>query len=90
MLKDSLSHAPTVIRDKETAVIQHFDQQRQTAAQRFPLLFTMLTAFGLVATFYGFEGIIDRIGFLYDNPLVLLLLGVTVLGVTGTLYKKLG
>lgn len=90
MLKDSLSHAPTAIKDKETAVIHRLDQQRQTAAQRFPLLFTMLTAFGLVATFYGFEGIIDRVGFLYNNPVILLLLGVGLLGITGTLYKKLG
>lgn len=71
-------------------VIHTLDQKRQTAIQRFPLLFTLLGAFGLVATFYGFEGIIDRIPVLYENPIILLTLGVATLGITGTLYKKLG
>ncbi len=62
---------------------------RDGVFQRFPLVFTLLGAFGLVATFYGFEGIIDEIDLLADNPLILLATGVLTLIVTGTLYKKL-
>jgi hypothetical protein len=90
MLKDSLTKAPTVIRDKEEIVLQKFDQQRQNVFQRIPLLFALLGSFGLVATFYGFEGIIDRIDVLADNPVILLMVGILTLGLTGTLYKKLG
>jgi hypothetical protein len=58
--------------------------------QRFPLVFTLLGAFGLVATFYGFEHIIDQIDFLANNPFLLLVLGIGTLVFTGQLYKKLG
>jgi len=90
MLKESLTKAPAVIKDTEEQVLQKFEQRRQGAIQRFPLLFTLLAAFGLVATFYGFEGIIDRIDVLANNPVILLLVGILTLGLTGTLYKKLG
>lgn len=90
MIKDPLPITPATLRDKEMQVIHSLDQKRQTAVQRFLLLFTLLGSFGLVATFYGFEGIINRMPFLYDNPIILLALGVATLGVTGTLYKKLG
>lgn len=63
-------------------------EKRRAAFQRFPLLFTLLGAFGLVATFYGFEGVMDRTG-LSENPYTLLALGIGVLIFTGTLYKKL-
>ncbi len=78
------------VRQKEELVLHNLDRTRQSAVQRFPLLFTLLGAFGLVATFYGFEGIIDRIDLFSDNPVILLLVGVLVLTVTGSLYKKLG
>jgi len=63
--------------------------KRRAVFARFPLLFTLLGAFGLVATFYGFEGVMDQIG-LSENPWILLVLGFSVLIFTGTLYKKLG
>lgn len=62
---------------------------RKNAFERFPLLFTLLGAFGVVAIFYGFEHMIDRIEFLADNPFILLGTGVLALIITGTLYKKL-
>ena len=78
------------LREKEEAVIQKLAQERESVFSRFPLLFTLLGAFGVVATFYGFEGLIDRIDVLADNPAAILLTGVLTLVVTGTLYKKLG
>lgn len=89
-IKDSVAVTTTVLKDKESQVLHKFDERRQTLGQRFPLLFTLIGAFGLVATFYGFEGIINRIDWLYNNPIVLLIVGVTTLGITGTLYKRLG
>lgn len=66
------------------------EQKRQGVFDRFPLLFTMMASFGLVATFYGFERLIDKVDLLADNPFILLATGVLTLIVTGTLYKKLG
>jgi len=65
-------------------------RHKRAVFERFPLLFTLLGAFGLVATFYGFERIIDRIHFFSNNPFILLGTGIVVLLFTGTLYQKLG
>lgn len=64
-------------------------KERRVALRRFPILFTILGAFGLVATFYGFEGLIDQTDVQRDYPWLLLLLGLSVLALTGTLHKKL-
>jgi len=71
------------------AVDRVFSEKRNAVFDRWPLLFTLLGTFGLVATFYGFEGVIDKTG-LSENPWVLLALGLGVLIFTGSLYKKLG
>jgi hypothetical protein len=77
------------IRNKEKKLVHKVHKNREAAFQRFPLLFTMLGTFGVVATFYGFEGIIDRIDVLADNPWLILASGVCVLAATGTLYNRL-
>lgn len=68
----------------------HVKKYRDSAFNRFPILFSLLASFGLVATFYGFEGLIVQIDFLDKNPLLVLLVGLSTLVLTGTLYKKLG
>jgi hypothetical protein len=70
-------------------LLRELKRQRQTVFQRFPMLFTLLTTFGVVATLYGFEGIINQIPLLADNPVILLSVGIITLGLTGTLYRKL-
>ncbi|MEO5499554.1 MAG: hypothetical protein ABIR46_03580 [Candidatus Saccharimonadales bacterium] len=74
----------------EEHVVQRLAQSRNNAVAKFPLLFTLLTAFGVVATFYGFEHLIDQSVWLSENPLILLAIGVVSLILTGALYKKLG
>lgn len=65
------------------------EQYRRTVFERFPFLMIGLSTLGLVATFYGFERIIDTIPFLADRPYAILAFGITLLAITGTLYKKL-
>lgn len=86
---NNLTKTESVI-DKEKAAVHKLVEKEQTVVQRFPLPFALLGTFGLVATFYGFEHLIDNSQFLSENPIVLLLTGLAALGVTGTLYKKLG
>ncbi len=78
------------LKQKELKIIKNLVNQPRNALHRFPLLFTMLASFGLVSTFYGFEGIINRIDLLANNPVILLGVGLSLLALTGTLYKKLG
>lgn len=72
------------------SLTQRFNETRHSVFARFPLLFTLLGAFGLVATYYGFENIIDQIPLFADNPSILLITGLCILIGTGQLYKKLG
>ena len=65
-------------------------EQRDSAFRRFPLLFTLLGTFGLMATFYGFQHIIQKIPLLANNPFITLVVGLVTLLLTGTLYKRLG
>ena len=74
----------------EEHVVKRLAHSRNNAVAKFPLLFTLLTTFGIVATFYGFEHLIDQTTWLSENPLVLLSVGLGTLLLTGALYKKLG
>ncbi len=80
---------PKNLIDKEKNLVQMVDSRRRAVFERFPLVFTLLGSFGLVATFYGFERLIDKIDLFANNPWILLGTGVATLAVTGTLYKKL-
>lgn len=62
---------------------------RDSAFARFPVGFVLLSTFGLVSTFYGFEKAIDDISYFSDHPRMILLVGLITLAFTGTLYKKL-
>lgn len=62
---------------------------RDNTFARFPILFLFLSTFGLVTTLYGFEKIIDQIRFFEENPLMVLVAGIIILIITGSLYKRL-
>ena len=66
------------------------DPYRKTAFERFPIVFTLLTAFGAAATILAMEQFILRIEWLSDRPVVVLIICIVTLVVTGRLYKKLG
>jgi hypothetical protein len=70
-------------------VVDKLAHGRDSAFNRFPLLFTLLTAFGVVATTVGLERLIDKVDFFSRNPYVVFVAGLVTLLVTGTLYKKL-
>jgi hypothetical protein len=63
---------------------------RKTVAQRFPTTFLFLITFGFTAMVTGIEHSLIKYQILSGHPEVILLIGVGILLVTGTLYKKLG
>ena len=75
---------------KRSSSLQKFTKQRDTVFSRFPLLFTILGTFGVVATFYGLQHILEKIPLIANDPYIALGLGITILLFTGTLYKRLG
>ena len=62
---------------------------RDSAFTRFPVVFMLLSTCGLVATLYGFEKVIDEVGFFASHPEMILVVGLVTLAFTGTLYRKL-
>ncbi len=76
--------------DKHDAkLVERLSKSKQTAFHRFPLLFAMLAAFGIVITNNGIQGLINKVDWLDNNPFITLFVGVLILLFTGTLYKKL-
>jgi hypothetical protein len=51
-------------------------------------MFMLLVVFGFIAVNEGIKGILDEIG-LSMHPLYLLVIGLVILVLTGTIYKKL-
>ncbi len=74
---------------EEQKIVEQAVRGRESAAERFPLVFGLFATFGLVAILYGFEKLIDRNQLLSDNPWILLATGVLTLLATGAAYKKL-
>lgn len=69
---------------------QRVEESGKTVFARYPILFTILPAFGAAFVFYSFERLAESIPLLYNNPLLILVIGLGVLFLTGTLYKRLG
>lgn len=87
MKKNKHDHIPFT--DVEERIAHRLADSRDRAAVKFPLIFGLAASFGLVSTFYGFEGLINKIPMLQNNPWLVLATGVVVLLVTGTAYRKL-
>ena len=75
---------------REKALVERLARTQKSVFGRFPLIFTLLGAFGAAGTFAGLNGIIEKIPFLSNNPIVLLVVGLLILAITGKLYQKLG
>lgn len=74
----------------ETGLAEKARPLRESVFHKFPTLFILLTTFGVTSVLFGFEGIIAQFPFLTERPWLILLMGVVVLGFTGSLYTRLG
>lgn len=62
---------------------------RLTFAKRYPTLFSLLATLGVIMTFLGIEQLLLTADILERHPMLILALGIAILALTGTLYKKL-
>jgi hypothetical protein len=92
--KDEIEAALRVVDDVVEATALHLDQSiepmRRGFIKRFPVTFALLVTLGVTATILGLEQILDGIPYVHDRPWLLFIGGMTILAVTGSLYKKLG
>lgn len=85
-LEDRVFH---LMHDIPESVHKAFRRHRRSAFERHPFVFSTLGLLGLVCTWQGFAGIVNRIQFLQNNPVYLLAVGLLLLLMTGRLYRHL-
>lgn len=78
---EALSH-------RQEKIISLLHEEQRRAKEQFPLVYALLATFGLVATITGFSKLIDKTEFLKEHPAILIVIGVTVLIITGAVYNK--
>lgn len=87
--KSAIDYIESTTVQAQTTVDRYLSPTRQSILKRFPILFSLLVTFGVATTFLGFEKIVSHVAFLDQHPFLLLILGISILAATGTLYKKL-
>lgn len=87
---NAVKGADSAVTNVEHEVESIIEPIQKTAFTRFPILFTLMVTFGVVTTLLGFERLVADIAYLDERPVLMLSIGLGVLMVTGTLYKKLG
>jgi len=75
--------------EKTNSKLEKVLERPRKALERFPTVFLLLVTSGVVMVLFGFEKLFDRISFLNENPVVMIVVGVSILIFTGSLYKKL-
>ena len=78
-----------IIREEVKKELGKLSYGRKAALERFPLVFGLLATVGVIATFSGLSRLMTQIDWLNRNPWILLLFGLLMLILSGTLYKKL-
>ncbi len=87
--KQPLNYVEGVVSKASHNIDGYIAPIRTSVLTRFPIVFSLLTTFGVATTFLGFEKIVSNIAFLDQHPFLMLILGISILAATGTLYKKL-
>ncbi len=89
-VSETIDYAAAGVKTVERELQATVRPLRRSVLERFPILFTLLTTFGVAAVFFGFERILSEVTYLYERPWLILLLGIGILVSTGSLYKVLG
>lgn len=85
-----LDGAGRIVSATETQIEQTVAPIRKSILKRFPVLFLLAVTFGFTATVTGIEQLLIQHQLLQQHPSVILSIGIMILVLTGTLYKKLG
>jgi hypothetical protein len=82
---DILKH----IEDLSNKVNKMMAPHAKTVFHRYPITFGLLILLGVTALQLGLKEVISDLGLLDINPIYLILIGIIILIITGTIYKKL-
>ncbi|OGI76523.1 hypothetical protein A3C67_01755 [Candidatus Nomurabacteria bacterium RIFCSPHIGHO2_02_FULL_42_19] len=82
---DILKH----LEDLSNEVNKIMASRARAVFRRYPVTFGLLILLGVIAVHEGVKGLIKSFGLLDINPWYLVIFGLTLLAITGKLYKKL-
>ncbi|GAH44780.1 unnamed protein product [marine sediment metagenome] len=89
MKKHPFANLKKTLSKEEIELLERgIEHERGKIKKRFPFIITILGAFGVVSTYYGFEQILDKT-FLVNYPWSMILIGIILLILTGALFKRL-
>lgn len=78
------------IEDVTIRMNQLFSDRGRNVFSRYPLTFALLIVFGVTMITEGTKGLLSEVIFFQNNPLIMFVIGLFILIITGTLYKRLG
>jgi len=84
-----ISDVETVVSEVQKGVENQLQPLRKSIIKRFPTLFLLAVTFGVSLVFYSIEVILGSSVFLNEYPWLTLGIGILLLAITGTLYRKL-
>ena len=82
---DVLEH----VENLSNQVNQMMSSRAKNVFRRYPVTFGLLIVFGAIAVHEGLKGLMEDFGLLDVSPWYLVIAGLAILMITGTLYKKL-
>ncbi len=85
----ALDTLDTTVVDTTKKLEAFVSPSRENFAKRYPTLFSILATLGVIMTFLGIEQLLLTFAVLEKYPVLILALGIAILTLTGTLYKKL-
>lgn len=84
-----LAQVESVVEEVQIGVEKELQPIRKTILKRYPTLFLLAVTFGVSLVFYSIEVLLRNNQFVQDHPWLALGIGLMILVVTGTLYRKL-
>ncbi len=88
-IKTIFGTVETVIDEVQTGIEKELQPVRKSILKRFPTLFLLAVTFGVSLVFYSIEVLLANNPLVNDHPWATLGIGLMILVITGTLYRKL-
>lgn len=83
--KDPVKEIEQIVHDVHDIAGRH----TKPTLSKYPLLFAFLLVFSVASVLQGFDMLVGSIPFFHQHPVSLIIVGVTTLVLTGTLYETL-
>ena len=82
---DPIEHIEKILKE----INDNTGRKTRSSFKKYPITFALLITFSLVSILHGFELFFDKVPFIHNHPWILILVGLFLLIVTGSVYKSL-